>query len=168
MDALFILFIVLLGVQRISELFYAKRNERIMKEKGATEHDAGGYTIIVIMHVMFFVSLFTERILLERGYNFLSVYLFVVFVLAQFLRYWSISSLGSYWNTKILVLNGSEPVVQGPYKYLRHPNYAAVAIELAVIPLIFSCYITAAVFSIINFIVIRRRIGIEEKALGLK
>lgn len=167
MDTIFILFLLLIGLQRISELFYAKRNERILKEKGAAEYDAGGYKVIVIMHVMFFVSLVSERLFLETAYNFLSPYLFVVFVLAQFLRYWAISSLGQYWNTKLLVLHGCEPVARGPYKYLRHPNYVAVVTELAVIPLIFSCYITAVVFSIINLGVLRRRIEIEEKALGL-
>ncbi len=74
--------------------------------------------------------------------------------------------MGDYWNTKILVTPNTHPVNQGPYKYIRHPNYLAVIVEIAVIPLIFSCYFTAVFFSVLNLIVLRRRIRIEEQALS--
>jgi len=83
------------------------------------------------------------------------------------LRYWAIFTLRKRWNTKILVLPNSEPIRSGVYKYLKHPNYIAVIIEIVIIPLLFSCYYTAIVFSILNLIVLHRRIRIEEEALNI-
>lgn len=159
---IFLLFVIL---QRIVELAIAKRNERIVRGEGAIESDRNGYKIIVAMHVAFFISLVLEKVFLERGLNSLWIFFAILFVLAQFLRYWAISSLGVYWNTRVLVVPNSKLVTSGPYKYLRHPNYVVVVTEMAVIPLIFSCYITAAVFSVINLILLRRRVRIEEEAL---
>ena len=105
--------------------------------------------------------------ILNRQFNNYSVILFAVFIITQLIRYWAIASLGKYWNTRIFVVPGLNLVTNGPYKYIRHPNYIAVIIEIAVIPLIFSCYITAIVFSILNLVTLRRRISIEENALKL-
>ncbi len=103
--------------------------------------------------------------LLSRTLNTYWILFVTLFAGAQVLRYWAIKTLGVYWNTKILVVPKHSLVTKGPYKYLRHPNYMAVIAEIAVIPLIFSCYLTSAVFSLINLILLRRRIEIEEDAL---
>ncbi|MGH7889117.1 MAG: isoprenylcysteine carboxyl methyltransferase family protein [Thermodesulfobacteriota bacterium] len=161
--SIFLLFVIL---QRIVELSIAKRNERIVRSKGAVEFDKNGYKFIVVMHFAFFISLILEKVFLERSSNSLWVFFVILFVLAQLLRYWAISSLGVYWNTRVLVVPNSKLVSSGPYKYLRHPNYVSVMTEIAVIPLIFSCYITAALFSGINLILLRRRVKIEEEALS--
>lgn len=168
MNYIFWIFLVLLALQRLSELFYAASNEKILKNRGAEEHDKNGYYVIVLMHVMFFVSLVFEKIYFNRSFNTLSVLFFIIFVMTQFLRYWSIYSLGIYWNTKIIFLPGTEPVSAGPYRYMSHPNYLAVVVEIATIPLIFSCYFTAIIFSIINLLLLKRRIRIEEKVVRTK
>ena len=163
----FIIFISLLVIQRISELFLSKRNENYLRSNGALEYDKEGYKYIVIMHNLFFLSLITEYFLLQRELNDYWLILLLVFIITQLLRYWAIFSLGKRWNTKILVLPSSNLIQSGPYKYFRHPNYIAVIIELAVIPLLFSCYYTATIFSVMNLIVITRRIRLEEKALNI-
>jgi len=163
----FWIFVFFLILQRLAELAFAKRNETIVRTKGAIEFDKDGYIFIVFMHVAFFISLVMEKVFLERSLNTLWVFFAALFVLAQFLRYWAISSLGVYWNTRVLVVPNSKLVSSGPYKYLRHPNYVAVITEIAMIPLIFSCYITAVVFSFINLVLLRRRVNIEEEALNL-
>ena len=160
--SIFLLFVI---SQRLIELLIAKRNERILKAQGGIEFDKNGYRVIVIMHVVFFVSLICEKVFLSRMLNSYWIIFAALFGVAQFLRYWAIKSLGVYWNTKILVLPNHKLVIAGPYKFLRHPNYIAVIVEIAVIPLIFSCYLTACIFSVINFILLRRRIKIEESAL---
>ncbi len=165
--SLFWIFIVILIIQRLSELILAKRNEKHVRSLGAREYDAEGYKVIVLMHIGFFVSLIAEYILLGRTLNPYWLPLIILFLLTQLLRYWAISALGYYWNTKILVTPGSSAITRGPYKYLKHPNYIAVVVEIAVIPLIFSCYITAVIFTILNLIVLKRRIKIEEKALSI-
>lgn len=155
-------------LQRLGELLLAKRNEKILLEKGGVEFDRSGYNFIVLMHTMFFISLVVEYYLLSRNLSSFWLILFALFVSAQGLRYWAIASLGEYWNTRIIVLEGAPIIKKGPYRFLNHPNYIAVCTELAVIPLIFSCYYTPLIFSILNFFLIRRRIKIEEKALGLQ
>lgn len=164
----FAAFYIFLIIQRISELFLAKRNERATRKEGAVEYDREGYKYIVLLHTGFIISLLAEKILLDRELNSFSLLLFVIFILTQVLRYWALHSLGIYWNTRILVVPGLNLVKKGPYKYLKHPNYIAVITEIAVIPLIFSCYITSVVFTVLNAITLRRRIKIEEKALGIK
>jgi methyltransferase len=162
----FWIFFAFLVSQRFLELLLARRNERIVKSKGALEFDSDGYRYIVVTHAAFFISLVLEKFLLQRGLNNYCVVFLVIFFFAQVLRYWAISSLGVYWNTRVLVVPGSQRTTTGPYKYLKHPNYIAVMVEIAVIPLIFSCYLTSIIFSIVNLFLIRRRIRIEENALG--
>lgn len=90
----------------------------------------------------------------------------MVFLLAQGLRYWAISSLGKYWNTRILIVPGARRVATGPYRFIPHPNYLAVALELFSLPLIFNAWITAIVATILNAILLLGiRIPAEERAL---
>jgi len=163
----FIIFITVVIVQRISELILAKKNERYLKSNGAIEYDKKGYKYIVLMHNLFFISVITEFLFMERQINEYCKILLIIFICTQLLRYWAIFTLGKRWNTKILVLPNTEPIRSGVYKYLKHPNYIAVIIEIAIIPLLFSCYYTAVVFSILNLIVLKRRIRIEEEALNI-
>ena len=163
----FIIFITVVIVQRISELILAKKNERYLKSNGAIEYDKKGYKYIVLMHNLFFISVITEFVFLGRQLNEYWKVLLIIFICTQLLRYWAIFTLGKRWNTKILVLPNTEPIRSGVYKYLKHPNYIAVIIEIAVIPLLYSCYYTAVVFSILNLIVLKRRIRIEEEALNI-
>jgi len=163
----FIIFITVVIVQRISELILAKNNEKYLKSNGAIEYDKRGYKYIVLMHNLFFISVITEFVFLGRQLNEYWQVLLTIFICTQLLRYWAIFTLGKRWNTKILVLPNTQLISYGPYKYLKHPNYIAVIIELAVIPLLFSCYYTAIIFSILNLIVLQRRIRIEEEALNI-
>lgn len=164
----FLAFYIFLIFQRISELFLAKSNEAATRKQGAVEYDKEGYKYIVFLHTAFLISFLVEKIFLGRELNSFSLVLFIIFIFTQILRYWALSSLGIYWNTKILVVPDLNLVKKGPYKYIKHPNYLAVITEIAVIPLIFSCYLTSIVFTILNLIILRRRINIEEKALGIK
>lgn len=159
---LFVSFVIL---QRIVELFIAKKNEKKMLSLGAVEYDRPAYKYIVVMHTLFFLSLFAEYYLLFGILNHYWPLFFGLFLAAQFLRYWVISTLGVYWNTRIIILKGSTLIKKGPFLHFRHPNYAAVTTEIAVIPLMFSCFYTAIVFSIINIFVLKRRIAIEESRL---
>ena len=163
----FIIFITVVIVQRICELILSKRNENHLISKGAIEYDKEGYKYIVLMHNLFFISVIIEFVFLERQINEYWKILLIIFICTQLLRYCAIFSLGKRWNTKILVLPNSEPIRSGLYKHLKHPNYIAVVIEIAVIPLLFSCYYTAIAFSILNLIVLKRRIRIEEEVLNI-
>jgi methyltransferase len=164
----FFIFIITVILQRLAELVIAKRNEKKLFSLGAIEYDKAGYKVIVIMHTFFFISLIGEYVFLRNGIGLSSFWipLFILFLFTQFIRYWALASLGEFWNTRIIILAGTPRIRKGPYKYFNHPNYAAVIIELLVIPLMFDCYITAVVFSAANLLVLKRRIKIENEALA--
>ncbi len=159
----FVLFIV---AQRLFELRLARRNELEVKRLGAIEYDRAGYGFIVVMHAAFFVSLVAEKFAFSRALNPAWIELIAIFAAAQLLRYWAIHSLGMFWNTKILVIPGQKLIRKGPYRFIRHPNYVAVVTEIAVVPLVFSCYLTAVTFTLLNAFVLSRRISIELEVLN--
>jgi len=163
---LFIGLFLFIVFQRIVELRIAKKNEQLLKAKGAIEYGQTHYKYIVILHVLFLVSFFIESIV--KGVQLATwwwVALFI-FVVAQAMRVWTLRSLGMYWNTKIIVLPKANVIRKGPYRFLRHPNYVIVAIELLSLPLMFQAYVTATVFSIANLCILMLvRIPAEENAL---
>ncbi|WP_027725080.1 isoprenylcysteine carboxyl methyltransferase family protein [Tuberibacillus calidus] len=162
----FYLLFALVILQRIVELAIAKRNERLLREKGAYEVGEAHYKWIVLLHTLFFIVLYAEVTLFDKRPASWFWLPFVFFIAAQVVRVWAIRSLGVFWNTKIIVLPGAEVVAKGPYRYLRHPNYLIVATEFLTLPLIFQAYFTALTFSLLNTaIILGMRIPDEEKAL---
>ncbi len=162
---MFLLLFLFLILQRVTELFIAKRNETVMKNRGAYEVGSEHYKYIVAVHVFFFISLFIEYHLGIKGISPFWPILLPLFIGAQIIRIWALTSLGEYWNTKIIILPNARIVSKGPYKYIRHPNYFIVGLEILTIPLLFQCYITAIVFTALNIAVLSIRIPAEEKAL---
>ncbi|PWK13377.1 isoprenylcysteine carboxyl methyltransferase family protein [Tumebacillus permanentifrigoris] len=152
--------------QRLLELLIARRNAHYLRAIGGYEVGGDHYRWIVLLHATFFLSLFGEVV--ERGRLDQPPYLlpFAVFLIAQALRIWILRSLGKFWNTRIFVLPGSEPVRRGPYRFLKHPNYTVVALELFTLPLAFGAPLTAVLFSLLNIAVLRVRIRTEERALA--
>jgi methyltransferase len=164
--ALLIVAVGLVALQRLLELVLARRNERRARARGAVEWGRGHYPIIVGLHSLWLVSTLVEGLL--RGPVF-PVYwpaALALFLLVQPLRYWAILSLGESWNTKILVVPGAKPVRSGPYRYLSHPNYVVVVVEILTFPLIFGAWLTALAFTLLNAAVLRVRIREENRALG--
>jgi len=82
------------------------------------------------------------------------------------LRWWCVASLGKHWNPRLIVIPGAVLVNRGPYRFMHHPNYTAVAAEVAALPLVHSAWLTAIVFSIANALVLNVRIRAENSALG--
>lgn len=166
MGIIFTVFFLLVVGQRIAELFVAKRNEKWMKENGAFEAGKDHYKYIVALHVAFLLAVFIEGAI--RGFSLSSIWviMLILFLAAQIFRVWTIKSLGRFWNTKIIVLPDANVVSKGPYKFIRHPNYFIVAIEIIALPLIFSSYFTALLFTLLNaFLLLKIRIPAEEYAL---
>lgn len=162
---MFSIVISIVVLQRLIELFIAKRNEKWMLGQGAFEAGATHYPVMVMMHVTFFVSFLLEVVILGRAHSPFWMILLVIFLLTQAARIWCLLSLGKFWNTKIIILPGATVVRRGPYKWLRHPNYLIVTIELLVLPLLFGAYFTAVLFSLLNVCMLSVRIPAEEKAL---
>lgn len=166
---LFYSIIILIVIQRLTELYISKRNEDFLLKNGAVEFGQSHYKFLVILHTLFILSMIAEYNL-KSGYFELNTinYLFLVFfAILQGARFWVINSLGKYWNTKIFRIKGSVLVSSGPYKYFKHPNYIIVVCEFFTIPLIFNLYFTAVIFSLLNAVVLFFRIREENKALEI-
>lgn len=161
---LFYIFVLFVILERLFELRIAHSNKLLMLSRGAIEYDNASYKLIVLLHVLFICSIVFEFNLTGK-INYYSTYLFSIFVLLQIFRYWCIFSLGYHWNTRVLVVPGEKLIKKGPYRFLNHPNYIIVSMELITIPLIFSLYFSCIIFSIANLILLVRRTRIENTAL---
>lgn len=164
MDIFWILLIFLI-VQRLAELVVAKRYALRAFEDGGYEVGRGHYKWMTGTHVLFFLGFLIEVAGYRGGTGTWFPFWFGVFVTAQIGRYWIITTLGRYWNTRIIVVPGMKRVRTGPYRYLRHPNYLIVVVELLAVPLMFDAYVTAAGAAILNALVLRVRIRAENQAL---
>lgn len=162
---IFGILIAFVCLQRIVELVIARRNEKWMLEKGGYEAGASHYPFIVALHIGFFISLISEVIFFDKTASSWWPFWLFLFLAAQAVRVWSLWSLGRFWNTKIIVLPGAKVVKKGPYRWIRHPNYAVVITEILVLPLLFQAYYTAFIFSVLNAIILSIRITAEEQAL---
>ncbi len=162
---LFIVVISIVMIQRLIELIVASKNEKWMRSQGAFEVGADHYPVMVLMHTGFFVTLLLEVTALDRPLSPIWLVLLTIFLIAQVMRIWCLISLGKYWNTKILVLPGADVVKKGPYRWIRHPNYLIVTVELLTLPLLFGAYFTAILFTVLNLWMLSVRIPAEENAL---
>jgi methyltransferase len=161
----FFVFVGMIIIQRLTELVVARKNEAWMKSKGAVEFGQGHYPAMVIIHSAFFIVFIVEVMYFDKNLSAYWPILLALFLLTQAMRVWALTSLGKFWNTKIIILPGAEVVKKGPYKIIKHPNYLIVAVELIVIPLMFNAYFSMAIFTLLNIIILSIRIPAEEKAL---
>jgi methyltransferase len=151
-------------LQRLAELYIARRNTERLLAAGAVEHGAHEYPLIVMMHAAFLAALlFTIPAHADVNWAWLAVY-----VVLQVLRVWTMASLGRYWTTRIITLPGAPMVRRGPYRFVRHPNYIVVAGEIAALPLIFDQYLIAAVFTLLNAGLLFQRIRTEDAVLAVR
>ena len=156
-----IVILALVTLQRLGELWLARRNTRRLLTQGAHEYGAAHYPLIVLVHAMWLITLWwlapTRPV---------SIVWLAVFVLIEIARIWVLVSLGPRWTTRIIVLPGAPLVQRGPYRFVNHPNYAVVIGEIAVLPLVFGLLWIAVIFSLLNSIVLMIRVREEERALG--
>lgn len=154
------------GLERIAELVVSARNISAAKARGAVERGFGHYPVMVVLHLGLLVGALVEVLVADRPFqHWLGWPMLAVVVAAQGLRWWCIATLGPQWNTRVVVLPGARLVRTGPYRWLRHPNYLAVAAEGVALPLVHSAWVTAVVFTVANAALLRTRIRCEERAL---
>ena len=148
-------------LERLAELWLARRNTQALLRRGAMEFGASHYPMIVLLHAAWLAGLWALAFNLPVNLAWL-----VVFAVLQVGRLWVITALGPRWTTRIVVLPEATLVAAGPYKYLSHPNYAVVAAEIAALPLAFGLIGFALVFSVLNAGVLFIRIRVENAALS--
>ena len=155
--------VAIVGVQRLLELLYSRRNERRLFARGAVERGSGHYPVIVAIHSLWLVSTLVEGLLRGPEPPAWWPVPLAAFLLVQPLRYWAILSLGENWNTRYSSCR-RKTRQEGPYRYFPHPNYVVVAVEVLTFPLIFGAWITAVVFSLLNAALLYVRIRTENRA----
>jgi methyltransferase len=159
-DPLSVAILVLVTLQRLGELALARRNTRRLLARGAVEVAPGHYPAIVGLHAAWLLGLWVLAPAREA-----SLVLLAVFGLLQVGRAWVLATLGGRWTTRIVVVPGETLAAAGPYRFLAHPNYAIVAGEVLVLPLVFGLVAFALVFTVLNAVVLWVRIRAEDNAL---
>lgn len=148
-------------LQRLTELVWARANTRRLLAAGAVEHAPGHYPAIVAVHAGWLAALIWWGQDRPVILGWLAVY-----ALIQAARVWVLATLGRRWTTRILTVPGEAPVTRGPFRWLRHPNYAVVAAEIAVAPLVLGLPWVAVIFSLLNAAVLAVRLRAETRAWG--
>jgi methyltransferase len=156
-----IILLAAVTAERLGELWLARSNMRRLISQGAFEVAAAHYPLIVALHAAWLVGLWAIawNVPLHLGWV-------LIFAVLQFFRIWTLSTLGRRWTTRIIVVPGETLVSAGPYRFIRHPNYAVVIGEIAVLPLCFGMPFYALLFSIANALVLTVRIRAENAALA--
>ena len=73
---------------------------------------------------------------------------------------------GATLTTRVFVVPGETLVRRGPYRFVSHPNYVVVALEIFVLPLAFGLWAVALAFGIANLALLAWRIRVENQALS--
>jgi methyltransferase len=148
-------------LQRVAELLVSRHNTRKLMACGAVEVAPGHYPLIVAVHAAWLLSLWVFG-----RHQPVNVVAMAGYVGLQGFRIWILWTLGPRWTTRIIVLAKHPLVSTGPYRFLSHPNYAVVAGEIAVLPLVLDLPLLATVFTILNAAVLAIRIRSENRALA--
>jgi methyltransferase len=163
---LYLALLAAFALERGAELALSRRNARRTLARGGVEVGRRHYPAMVALHALLLTACAAEALLAPRPPPAAALAAVAGAVLAQALRWWAIASLGERWSTRVVVLPGAAPVTSGPYRFLRHPNYLAVALEVACLPLAYGSWRTALGFSAANAWLLAVRIAAEERALG--
>ena len=169
MELTVIAYLVLLCVVallRLYELRISRRHQQEMISHGASKVEEPRFRWMVVLHAAVLAGAACEVVFLRRPFiPMLAASCFAIFVGANAVRWWVIRTLGEHWNVQVMNSTGLGVITGGPFRYVRHPNYAAVFLEMLVLPLIHTAWITALVGSAAHILVLSQRLATEEKVL---
>jgi methyltransferase len=158
--------LLLVAVLRIVELQISLRHQREMVAHGAAKINDPRFRWMVLLHTAVLIGAALEVVFLHRPFiPILAAVCFVIFLAANAVRWWVIRTLGQHWNVQIMNSTGLGVITTGPFRYVRHPNYAAVFVEMLVLPLIHTAWITAIAGSLAHIVVLSQRLSTEERVL---
>ena len=147
--------------QRLAELVYANANTRRLLAEGGREFGQKHYPLFIILHIgwLIAIAVFAQPSATPN------LALLIAFIASQALRFWTLASFGRWWTTRIISAPHFPRVKKGPYRFIPHPNYTVVVIEIAVLPLLLGAPIVALAFSIANAMLLAWRIRVEADVL---
>jgi methyltransferase len=159
--------LAVIAVERLAELVVSARHASSLLQRGGTEYGFGHFPVMIALHVGLVAGCVLEPLLAHRSFiPGLGWPMLAVTLAANGLRWWCIATLGDRWTARVIVLSGQPLVRSGPYRWFGHPNYVAVIIEGAALPLTGSAWITAGAFTVANAILLTVRIRCESRALA--
>lgn len=163
---LFTALVLAVLMQRILEARVSRRNARRLLAAGGRESARGQFRAMLVLHPAWIAAMLVEVWVLERQpIAWVAALGFIAFLAGQSLRLLAIRTLGPRWSARIITMPSAQPVTGGIYRYLRHPNYLGVVLEIAGLPLVHGAWLTAIVASLANALVLLFRIPAEEAAL---
>lgn len=161
-----LLFVV--GLERLGELLYSRRNERAIGRRQPNAPEAGRsvFNRIAASNVALFTLPAVEHRLRRRRPPRIVVALGWLGLLgATTLRLSVLATLRDEWNIRAIVPSDVKVIDRGPYAFIRHPNYVALGLEFLGLPLIGGAYITGTVIWTLNALLLWTRIQEEEALL---
>ena len=164
---IFIGIVVAVILQRLLEVRLSDRHKAEILKRGGQEHGDNLLGAVKVLQVSWWVAMIVEVWYLGRPFiPVLAVIALTATMTGQVLRYLSMQALEWRWTLPIMTVPGMPVVESGLYRYLRHPNWLGVILEIAFLPLIHSAYLTGIAFSLANAWLMSRRIQTEEQALS--
>src|SRR5262245_49190624 len=163
---LFLVLLFLFLIRKLWDQAVSRKNIRNLKNHGHVHSADGGFPLLFATHVVFFILVPAELLWFQRPFDpVLGSIMIAVFVFASLLRSWSKRVLGEHWNSQVVVADDLTPVVRGPYRVVRHPNYLAMCLELIALSLAYSTYLSGPVVTVFCVVAVLVRIRREEQAL---
>ena len=163
---LFLGLLLAVGLLRLVEMRISWQHQKEMASRGAAKVDEPRFRWMVLLHTAVLIGAALEVVFLKRPFlPWLAAPMFAIFLAANALRWWVIRSLGAHWNVQVVDSTRLGVVTSGPFRYVRHPNYAAVFSELLALPLIHTAWITAIAGAIAHIGVLAQRLSTEERVL---
>ncbi len=152
-------------IQRLLELFYSISNEKKLIKKGAIVVKEANYILMVLFHISWCCYFLYKSYFIKISLSYYEYTFLIIYLTGQILRLLTISALKERWNTKIIYLPNANLIKKGILKYLSHPNYLGVTLEIISIPLLYKDFNAFAIFLIFHILIIYKRIKLEDYIL---
>jgi methyltransferase len=153
-------------VAMILEAGRSRRNESRLRSGGAVEPSGDVYSLMQVVYPACFLAMIAEGAARQEAPGLWTVIGAATFAASKALKYWAISTLGWRWTFRVLVPPGAALISTGPYRWMRHPNYLAVAGELAGVAMLAGAQVTGVVSFVVFGGLLLARIRVEERAHG--
>jgi methyltransferase len=151
---------------RFAELRISRRHQRLLAARGAEKIADSHFRWMVLAHAGVLLGAAAEVLVLRRPLlPALAIPMLLLFLAANAVRWWVIRTLGEHWNVQVVDSTRLGIVATGPFRYVRHPNYAAVFLEMLALPLIHTAWITALAGAAAQVVVLAQRLSTEERVL---
>src|SRR5882724_11759758 len=163
MTIAYLALLAVVGLGRLMELRISRRNQQKLEKQGVRKIAEPHFRWMVITHGAVLICAAAEVILLHRPLiPALAISMAILFVSANALRWWVIRTLAGHWNVEVMASSRVGVVSSGPYRWVRHPNYVAVVMEIFSLPMIHTAWITAMAGTLGDLEILRRRIKVED------